>query len=353
MASSKLNGQSDTGLAFGICPPMASGVEHSSIHTSSEHALPVAYSAVCYHGREDVRILPVVMTEGELCQVQRQIRLADIVIGADHAPLQQAPEAVEVRRVDAPAHILALGVVHGLVRKFTLQSGVSRVFIGRDQGHVFTDGLPNEAAQGYTVRILNDLADHITLASNCADHTDLVAAWASLQALLVPVPVLILTADIGFVYFHFAHKLGKASVLHRGSDPVAHIPGRFIGPAADLALNLQSTDALLALGHEVNDLEPDAKVIVGILKDGLGNDREPIAVPSTAVFALADPMKWLGLQFIDLLVVATRATHAIRPAAFLQEFFAGFFGREPLHQLGERLSRLGRHGLTSIQMSGV
>lgn len=39
IASSKLNGCNETGLAFGMdLPPMANAVEHSSPHTSSEHA---------------------------------------------------------------------------------------------------------------------------------------------------------------------------------------------------------------------------------------------------------------------------------------------------------------------------
>ena len=92
MASSKLNGQRETGFAFGIQPPMVSGVEHSWPHTSSEPAVPVACSAVCYNRREDIRILPVVMTERELGQIQRQIGFADVVIGAHHATLEQAPE---------------------------------------------------------------------------------------------------------------------------------------------------------------------------------------------------------------------------------------------------------------------
>jgi len=331
---------------------MVNGVEHSSLHTSSEPALPVANSADCYHRREDVGVLPVVMTEREFSQIQRQIGFADIVIGADHATLQQAPEAIEVRGVNVPAHILTLGVVHGLVWEFTLQSSIARVFIGGDQGHVFTDGLPNEAAQGYTVRILNDLADDVTLAGNRANDAYLIAAWTSLQALLVPVPVLILAADVGLVYLDFAHELGKAAVLHGGPDPVAHIPGRFIGPAADLPLNLQGADALLALGHEVNHLEPDAKVVVGVLKDGLSDDAEPITVSSTAILALAHPMKRLGLQLVDFGIAAPRTLNAIRPAAFLQELLAGCFGREPLHQLRKCLSRLGCHaGLRDVEAS--
>ena len=62
----------------------------------------VANSAACYDRGEDVGILPVVMTARELSQVQRQIGLADVVIGAHHATLQQAMEAIQVGRVTLP-----------------------------------------------------------------------------------------------------------------------------------------------------------------------------------------------------------------------------------------------------------
>ncbi len=352
IASSKLNGQSETGFAFGIRPPMANGVEHSGPHILAEHAVPAAWSAICYDRREDVRILPVVMTERELSQIQRQIGLADVVIGAHHATLEQAPEAIEVGRVDVPAHILTLRVVHALVRKFALQSGIARMIIGRDQGHASIHRFTHEVAQRHAIRVLNDFADHVTFAGNRADHANLAASHAREVGFLAAMAVLILTTDIRFINLDFAHELRKTAVLHGGSDPVAHIPSRFVGTAADLALDLQGADALLALGHEVNDLEPHAQVVVGVLKHGFRDHRESIPVPSAAFFGLAGPMKRASFQLIHLLIAATRAFHAIRPTAFLQELLAGFFGREPLHQLRECLSRLGRHaGLRDVVAS--
>lgn len=353
IASSKLNGWSEIGFAFGIFPPTVSVVEHFSPDTSSEPAVPVACSAACYYRREDVPVLPVVMTKRELGQVQRQIGLADVVIGADHAPLQQAPEAVQVGRVDVPAHILALRVVHGLVRVLPLQASIARMFIGRDQRDVFAHGLTDETAQRDAVRILDDLADHIALASNRADDADLIAARPTLQALLVPMAVLILAADVGFVYLHFSHELGKASILHRSADAVAHIPSRAVVAGTYLAMDLQGADALLALGHKVNDLEPDSKVIVGIFKDGLGNDGEAVAIPSAAILALTNPVKWLGLERIHLGILTSRAFHAIRPAHIPKKRLARFFRGEAMGQLRKGHGWRGRHRLASVQMSGV
>jgi len=84
IASSKLNGWSETGLAFGIEHlPMVSVVAHSSADTSSEYASAAAYSASCYERREDIGVLAVVMPERKLCQVQ-------------------APKAIQICRMDLP-----------------------------------------------------------------------------------------------------------------------------------------------------------------------------------------------------------------------------------------------------------
>lgn len=65
-----------------------------SADISSEHISAVACSAFCYDVPKDVRVLAVIVAIGELSQVQRQVVLTDLVIGADHATLEQAPEAI-------------------------------------------------------------------------------------------------------------------------------------------------------------------------------------------------------------------------------------------------------------------
>ena len=62
----------------------------------AEDVSSAASSASGYDLREDVGILPVVMTEREFCQVQRQILFADVVIRADDATLQQTPKAFQI-----------------------------------------------------------------------------------------------------------------------------------------------------------------------------------------------------------------------------------------------------------------
>lgn len=349
IASSKLSGWSETGFAFGMVrPPMASAFAHSSPRILAEHALQAACSATCYDCVENIRILAVIVAERELRQVQRQVCLAHIVERAHDATLQQAPEAIQVRRVNVAAHILALGMVDRLVRELTVQTGIASVFISGDQRHPLVYRLTHELTQCESVGIFDDLADHISLASNRTDHTDLSAANARQMRPFVTVAVFILAADVGFINLHFAHKLSKAPIFHRRSDSVAHIPGRPVVAAADLPMDLQGTDALLALGHQVNDLEPDPQGIVGILKDGFGQNGEAVAIPPAAILMFADPMKRAGLQDIHLGILAARAFDPIRPAHLSEKHLAGFFGRKAGRQLRKGHGGLGRHGCSPL-----
>src|SRR5262249_31366575 len=106
----------------------------------------------------------------------------------------------------------------------------------------------------------------------------------------------------------------------------------------------------LAGQHQVSNLKPGSQWIVGILKDGLSNDRKSVAVPSATLLTLADPMKRTALHSKYLGIVAARAAHnAVFPAPLLQELFAGVFILEGIHQLGKCLF----HGLASVMLKLV
>ena len=345
MASSNVSGWSEIGFAFGMGrPPMVTATAHSSADTSSEHASAAACSAFCYHVAKDVGILAVIVSIGELREIQRQIVFAYFMECADHATFQQAPEAIQVRRMDIPAHILTLPVVHNLVRELAAQSRIAWMFVRRHQRNVLTDRIPHKVAQRQTVGILDNLADHVAFTGDSPDHGDFIVAPAMIRAFLARVTVPVLASEVGLVYFNLSHELGKASILHGSADAMAHIPGRPIGSAADDPLNLQGAYALLATQHQVDHLKPGGQRIVRILKDRLGNHGKPVAVASAAVLALADPMKWAAFHGKDLGIVAAWARHAIRPTALLQKGLARRFILKAIHQASECL---GFHFLAS------
>ena len=354
MTCSKLSGCNETGFAFGIAyPPMASSFVHSPLGTSSEHASAAACSAFCYDGRKDIGVLPIVMTERKFRQVQREIVFRDIVERTNHTAFQQAPESLDIIGMHVASDILFPGMMHRVVgtsRKCFIDIRIARSFIGGDKGNVLIHGLLHKVLQRMLIGQFDHLADDIAFAGDGPNDGHFGAA-ACRMVFLTPMPVLILAADVSFIHFYLTHQLGKASILHRGADAMAHIPSRAVVAASDLAMDLQGADPLLALGHQVNDLEPSPKRIVGILEHGAGNDREAIAVPSATSRIFTDPVKWASLQGIDFRALTARALCAIWPALSLQELLAGFFGGEARHQC--RQGHRGFHRVPSLCWMGV
>jgi len=346
IAWSKVSGCSETGFAFGMRPPLANGVARSSADTSCWHASAAACSAFCYYVRKDVWVLAVVVSERKLRQVQRQVILTHLVIRADDPTLEQTPKAVQVVGMDVAPHVFSLLVIHDLMGIFAVQPAIAWVFVRCHQRDTIPDGFADQLAHGYTISILDQFAHDIPFASNGPNDGSFGLFRHVL--FLVPMPVLVPAADIGFIHFHFAHQLGERTILHGRPNPMAHIPGRAVVAASDLAMDLQGTDAFLALRHQVNDLKPRSQWIVGVLKDRLGDDREPIAITSAAGLGLAHPMKRLALQFIDFGVVAAWAGYAVRPSLLLQELLTCLFGGEPMHQRGQRESGFRGHGVLAF-----
>lgn len=73
-------------------------------------------SSPCYGSAENVVVLSAVIEELELSDVERQILGADLVERADHAMLQDRPEAAPGLRIDAAVVILALAVFDAAMR---------------------------------------------------------------------------------------------------------------------------------------------------------------------------------------------------------------------------------------------
>jgi len=66
-------------------------------------------SRSCHDGREHVVVIAIVVPEGELVEVERQIPLGDVMEVSHDAPLDERPEAVNgagmnfAARTDSPA----------------------------------------------------------------------------------------------------------------------------------------------------------------------------------------------------------------------------------------------------------
>jgi|ERR1700732_346897 len=80
-----------------------------------------------HDGREYVVVLAVVVPEGELVEVERQIPRGDVMEVTHDAALDQRPEAVDVGGMDLAADVLAGLVVDRLVRPVPAESPVALV----------------------------------------------------------------------------------------------------------------------------------------------------------------------------------------------------------------------------------
>src|SRR5258708_38181215 len=103
-------------------------------------------SAPCYCCAENIGVVAIVAAELKFGQVQRQIFLAHVVIGADDSALEQRPERFDVVRVNQAAHVLALTMSNRLMRESlpAIQIVVARVLVGRDQFNLAAHSLGYE-----------------------------------------------------------------------------------------------------------------------------------------------------------------------------------------------------------------
>src|ERR1700728_822625 len=93
----------------------------------------VRVSAPCYRFAEYVGFLTVVKSELKFRQIQRQIFLADVVVGADDSSLKQRPEGINVLGVYLTAHILAATMGYDFMRHCPFEQPIAGMLVCGDQ----------------------------------------------------------------------------------------------------------------------------------------------------------------------------------------------------------------------------
>lgn len=301
----------------------------------SEAPASCCASAASYRLSKDVVIVPIVESELEFREVERQIFLADVMVRPNYPALQQAPERFDIVRVDLAAHVFARAVSDDFVWKEMSQIAVSAPFIRCDQIDFLGHGLFDEPAQGVSGRVFDDLADYIALARDRADDGRLAGVGCATAAILLailPMPVFLLAADVDFVNFDDPHEPFELWVFHRGSQPMAHIPSGLVCAAADLTLNLKRADTFLAVQDLPENLEPRLERVLGILENRAADDTEAVVLAG-----FTEPVEGPRVELVNAGVAATRATdHAVPPAMLQHELLAGIVSWKGFHQLAER-----------------
>jgi len=303
------------------------------INSKAEYAAVFGSSGVsasCYGRPEDIGIQPVVVLELRFSDVERQVLRANPMMRADDGPLNETPETLNRIRVNSTDNVLAGAVIdHLMVGELAADIAVSLPRIGAKQAHLVGNALAQKAVDRRAVQTLHNARHDIALTLHGTDDGDLAgrtsarpAAGAIAITALVFVPVLGLTTDKGLIHFHNAHQFLKLAVHEGRANLVADTPSSAIRTKAHHAMNLQGANAFLAGQHQMDDAEPFAEALVGVLKNGVDQHAKAVTGAGGAVVAL--PVKGLGLEFSNSGIAAARAAHTIGPAGLNQISLARF-----------------------------
>lgn len=280
---------------------------------------------------ENIFVQPIIIPELEFGNIERQVFAANLMIGADDAALNQAPETFNRVRVDRTDHIFAAGMMRRAMGEVGPKADVGAVFVGREQRNVGADRLVNEPLHGLLADPIKDAGDDLALALRRTNDGGFALAPVAAH-LPVVMPVLVVSADIGFVHFDHAHELAEILLCEPSADPVAHVVSGLVTAEPHDAHDLEGADPLLAGQHEVNNAKPVPERLVGVFEDGPGDDREAVAAIRGAGIAL--PLECHSGDFVDHVGAATGAFDAQRPTVADQIGLTGFLGREGLLPLG-------------------
>jgi hypothetical protein len=283
---------------------------------------------------EDVIIVPVVITELKFSDVQREIFGGHFVEGSDHAALHQRPETFDGLCVNRAHDVLAASVIDGAVKEMVAgEVAVCGVFVGADHGDLGRHGFVDEALKRRVRSVLNDAGHDVTLTLYSAHNDLLFSSAIAGPVALGAVLVLPFAADEGLIDLHDPHELVETLIRQPGAHPVAHVMGGTIRAEAHDALDLESGDAFLARHHHVNDAEPLAEGLIGILEDGSGDVRETIALIGRASVALPLEAHGRNGEYLDR--SAARAMNTIGPTMRDKIDRASVFVRKHLLKLGD------------------
>src|SRR5437879_4137542 len=90
---------------------------------------------------ENIRVLPIVVPELELIDVQREIFGADLMERSDDAALHQRPEAFDCVGMDVPMHIFPGPMVNCAAREFSVNGVITAPFVRGNKTHLVGNSL--------------------------------------------------------------------------------------------------------------------------------------------------------------------------------------------------------------------
>jgi hypothetical protein len=194
-----------------------------------------------------------VVAEIELCGVAAKVRFREVVIGSDHAALEDRKEVFGGVAVlpTARGDILLRAVVDlAVVGELATDADIDRRFVGHESRRAINVS-DQQRAKGFGGDVGDVERANLPVTLDQCDNGFLGLHGACGAVLLLP-------ADIGFVGFHNAVRTaqrGRVGRLHGFPNAVAHEPCGFVGDA-DHAGDLMGAHALLAGHKQVIDQQP-------------------------------------------------------------------------------------------------
>ena len=185
--------------------------------------LCASVSASADRRSENVRIFAVIIAELELRNIQRKILFADVMEGADHAALEDRPEAFNRIGVNRANNVIAARMVNSdVLRKFFIQVLIADPLIRNQQANLMRDGFIHEAFKRDGADVLNNAGNDIALAANGTNNNGFTGTNAASSTTAPTVmPVFGFAADKSFVNLDNAAKFFEFLIGQRGANAMA------------------------------------------------------------------------------------------------------------------------------------
>jgi hypothetical protein len=166
----------------------------------SKGRLVVGASTSLDRRSENVRILPVIISELKLGDIERHIFAAHFVECADHAALEDRPKAFNRVGMDCADNVLASSMINSRVWIVLIERIVGWILIGTKQADSVRHRFADERGENGGIHVRDYPRNVIPLAADSADDWRFAGANAAspaASAAFIPMPIFGQAAGVG------------------------------------------------------------------------------------------------------------------------------------------------------------
>src|ERR1700730_4628459 len=123
-----------------------------------------AYSASLDRRSEDVCVLPIIVTELELGNIQRHVLAAHFVECANHAALENRPKAFDGLGMDCANDVLPSNMVNDAMWIFAVKTFVAGPLVRANQADLMQNRFADKSGESVRAHVIDNVSDHIAFA---------------------------------------------------------------------------------------------------------------------------------------------------------------------------------------------